>query len=142
MRRLMCRYPRHVCYTSEGMPCHGVTVAVQYLPVRWVASDARESSDEDDTVLDSCSWGVYVVLVERHLVNKKERRTGCITIIRKSRHVRERTSTTLRLQTVVVRRSRRVSCFRSSYAIVKQKPILALHLPASKVVQQAGTTER
>lgn len=46
MRRLRCRYPRHVGDTSERTPCHGVTVAAQDLPARGVAVDARESEDK------------------------------------------------------------------------------------------------
>jgi len=44
-RRSRCRYPRHVGDTSDGKLCHGVTVAVQDLPARGVAVDARESDD-------------------------------------------------------------------------------------------------
>lgn len=44
-RRSRCRYPRHVGNTSDRTLCHGVTVAVQYLPARGLAADARESDD-------------------------------------------------------------------------------------------------
>jgi hypothetical protein len=43
MRHSRCKYPRHVGNTSERTLCHGVTVADQYLHVRGVAVDARES---------------------------------------------------------------------------------------------------
>lgn len=43
VRRSRCRYPRHVGDTSEGTPCHCVTVADQYLPAMGSAVEARES---------------------------------------------------------------------------------------------------
>jgi len=43
VRRSRCRYPRHVGDTSERTLCHCVTVAVQDLPTRRVAVEARES---------------------------------------------------------------------------------------------------
>lgn len=49
--RSRCRYPRHVCDTSERTLWHGVTVAVQDLPARGVAVDARES--DGDAALDA-----------------------------------------------------------------------------------------
>ena len=47
MRRSRCRYPRHVGDTSEGTLCHCVTVAVQYLPAKGVAVEAREGEGSD-----------------------------------------------------------------------------------------------
>jgi hypothetical protein len=58
------RYPRHVGDTSERTLCHGATVAVQYLPARGVAVDARES--EGNAALDAFDRGV------RHLGQRWE----------------------------------------------------------------------
>jgi hypothetical protein len=56
MRHSRRRYPRHVGNTSERTLCHGVTVAVQYLPARGVGVDARES--DGNAALDVFDRGV------------------------------------------------------------------------------------
>lgn len=96
MRRSRCRYPRHVGDTSERTLCHGVTVAVQYLPARRVAADARES--DGNAALDAFDRRV------RHLVDvgrQKERTASCSVVGKQVRHVYEVTFSHLYTQHLI-----------------------------------------